>query len=456
MAVHSQCSVDVAVVGAGPKGAALAAKVHVLNELGMADLKLAVIERSELASSWTGRNGFTTGREEMGTRPEKDVGFPYQSLLYGARNKDVDAAMMQFSWQSYLVAKGEYRRWIDSGVPHPCHREFAEYLQWVFARAVRGVTILKADIVRAIQDGARWQLQCRRACGDTLEVAVKLGMVMTGTGAPRDIPGAAEVRQQVVTPAMQRDAILALNLGLTPKVCIVGVGESAASMAIHLIETLGGGIDLTFVAPTLPFSRAESFLENSVYSAAHLSQWETLPESVRMQLISRTDRGVISPAALERLSRHRNLKFVLGQVKSLKRSSTGEVNVVIDQSDEIIRLDFDVVANCIGFCPLSPLVTLLGDATAAMEKKLNLCIGDAGTVSRQLDASFALRGLEPKIHLPGLAGLLYGPGFGNLSCLGTMSDRILSAYTTSVLPATHHPINRAPAKASSAYLSAVA
>lgn len=64
VAANSEGSVDLAIVGAGPKGAAIAAKVHVLNGLGMSNLKLGVIERNELASSWTGRNGFTRGLKE--------------------------------------------------------------------------------------------------------------------------------------------------------------------------------------------------------------------------------------------------------------------------------------------------------------------------------------------------------------------------------------------------------
>lgn len=449
-AANVDLSVDLAVVGAGPKGAAIAAKTHVLNSLGIADLKIAVIERRELASSWTGRNGFTSGMEELGTRPEKDVGFPYQSLLYDARSKEVDAAMMQFSWQTYLIETGEYRRWIDSGLPHPSHREFAEYLAWVFARTVRGVTMCKAETYRATLEHDGWSLQCNRPAGNGMEIFSRRGIVMTGTGAAREIPCAPEVRERVITPAMHRTRISALNLGSNPKICIVGVGESAASMAIQFIETFGPGVSLTFVAPTLPYSRAESFLENTVYSAAHLSQWEKLPESARHHLISRTDRGVISLAALGRLTRHKNLSFVLGQVKYLKRSMTGKVNVVVDQSDEIIRADFDAVANCIGFCPLAPLLTLLGDQRKIIEKMLNFSITDAGTVSRQLDASFALRGLEPKIHIPALAGLLYGPGFGNLSCLGTMSDRILSAYIPGGSLPTDIQTNRTPAQAAGA------
>jgi mycobactin lysine-N-oxygenase len=39
-----------------------------------------------------------------------------------------------------------------------------------------------------------------------------------------------------------------------------------------------------------------------------------------------------------------------------------------------------------------------------------------------------LRGLRPRLHIPGLAGVSQGPGFANLGCLGLLSDRVLAAF----------------------------
>ena len=51
--------------------------------------------------------------------------------------------------------------------------------------------------------------------------------------------------------------------------------------------------------------------------------------------------------------------------------------------------------------------------------------GDAlqGAIGHDL----AVTDVTPKLFLPGLSGLTQGPGFPNLSCLGLLSDRILSA-----------------------------
>src|SRR6202000_766974 len=39
----------------------------------------------------------------------------------------------------------------------------------------------------------------------------------------------------------------------------------------------------------------------------------------------------------------------------------------------------------------------------------------------------ALEGMEPRLHIPGLAGLSQGPGFANLGSLGPLANRVLAA-----------------------------
>jgi len=44
----------------------------------------------------------------------------------------------------------------------------------------------------------------------------------------------------------------------------------------------------------------------------------------------------------------------------------------------------------------------------------------------RFDRSLALAGTEPRLHIPGLAGLSQGPGFANLGSLGLLANRVLS------------------------------
>jgi mycobactin lysine-N-oxygenase len=215
----------------------------------------------------------------------------------------------------------------------------------------------------------------------------------------------------------------------------VGSGESAIALALLLIERVGDDLDLTFVTPSLPYSRAESFLENAVYSDPSLIDWHELPEVDRLEFIRRSDRGVMSPAALDQLSRHRHISFIVGRVRRVEPSPGGRALVVVARPRETVCREFDLVANCTGSCALRGLTDLLGDTAAAVEGRLGVPLTDEAALRGTLDGTFALRGLTPRLHVPALAGLAHGPGFANLSSLGSLADHILSAYVEPPLAA---------------------
>jgi mycobactin lysine-N-oxygenase len=163
-------STDLLIVGAGAKAAAIAAKVHVLNELGLGPITLLIVEAREPAASWLGRNGFTTGREALSTSPTKDVGFPYQSSdVFGDLGTAIDRGVVGFSWQQYLMSQGRYARWVDAGSPPVEHREYGQYLAWVLARATRGVRLIagRAMQVSLEQAGEQWTVDVASAGGLT-------------------------------------------------------------------------------------------------------------------------------------------------------------------------------------------------------------------------------------------------------------------------------------------------
>ena len=93
------------VLGAGPKGIALAAKRHMLAKLGYPVPNLHIIDRQGVASYWSGQAGFTDGNQYLGTRPEKDVGFPYLSACWGdkALSHAVAKKMVLLSWHLSLI-----------------------------------------------------------------------------------------------------------------------------------------------------------------------------------------------------------------------------------------------------------------------------------------------------------------------------------------------------------------
>ncbi|MEJ8630188.1 hypothetical protein P0F65_10725 [Sphingomonas sp. I4] len=64
-----------AVIGAGPKAAALAAKAYCLQQQGI-PVAVTVFERNEIGANWTGDFGYTDGIQRLCTPAERDLGFP--------------------------------------------------------------------------------------------------------------------------------------------------------------------------------------------------------------------------------------------------------------------------------------------------------------------------------------------------------------------------------------------
>jgi hypothetical protein len=63
-----------AVLGAGPKGLAIAAKRAALARSGGEVPDLVLVDREGVAANWSGAAGYTDGRQRLSTAPEKDVG----------------------------------------------------------------------------------------------------------------------------------------------------------------------------------------------------------------------------------------------------------------------------------------------------------------------------------------------------------------------------------------------
>src|SRR6478672_456229 len=145
---------DLIVVGAGAKAAGIATKVHIANSLGLARISLLVIEGTEVAASWKGRNGMTSGEEPLAVTPIKDIGFPYQSHIeFGEAGEAIDAALAQFTWQQHMISTRRYARWVDAGSPQVRHRDYGEYLTWVLSRATEGVEHLAGRVTQVTLEG---------------------------------------------------------------------------------------------------------------------------------------------------------------------------------------------------------------------------------------------------------------------------------------------------------------
>jgi len=409
----------IAVVGAGAKAVAVAAKTAALRELGVAAPEIVAIERSAVAANWLGTGGWTDGLHRLGTSPEKDVGFPYRSALVPGRNNELDQAMMRRSWQAYLVATNQFADWIDRGRPGPTHRRWAQYLRWVADGA--NLRVVDGEVQRLAVDGGQWLL-------DTGATTVRADAVMvTGPGQPERslLPSNPRVWSiaEFWRHAAGRHRIDA------ERVAVIGGGETAATMLEELFRHRVSAITVISPQVTL-FTRGESFFENRLFSDP--SDWATLPLSERRDALARTDRGVFSAHVQNVLLSDDRIRHLRGRVAhAIDRDDRIRLTLWSTQGGERLETahGFDLVIDGSGADPLWFLTLLSQDARDLVELGLGGPLS-AGRLQESVGHDLALRNVAPKLFLPNLAGLTQGPGFPNLSCLGLLSDRILGADIT--------------------------
>jgi len=420
---------DLIIVGAGAKAAAIAAKVHALNSLEPGTIRLTIIEANKRAASWAGENGMTSGEEPLAVPPIKDVGYPYESHeLFGELGDALDHAVMSLSWQQYLIGKREYARWVNAGSPAVRHRDFGEYLNWVFSRASAGVNHVSGRVTQVSlrEPDEQWVVDVAEPSG-TKQYAGN-ALVLTGPGVHRHLPHDQEAASRMFHNDSRRsDIAAAIPTGASCEVAIVGGGESALSCAVFLREFRPDAI-LTIYTPTLPLSRGESFVEDRVFSNPDEVGWSSLDQQMRRDFIRHCDCGVFDAGSLATIARDDHVRFIIGRA----------VHVAAQDSGDGIRLDYvssegvnsdphDFIVNCTGFDLLEQLRGLFPEELRAVIERR---VGQLWDRPPEAEVSFGrfleLEGMRPRLQIPGLAGLSQGPGFANLGCLGLLSNRVLA------------------------------
>ncbi|MBP1822063.1 mycobactin lysine-N-oxygenase [Mycobacterium sp. OAE908] len=408
-----------AVVGAGAKAVAVAAKAAELRAMGVDVPDVVAVERSGVAANWRPDGGWTDGQHRLGTSPEKDVGFPYRSSLVAGRNAELDDRMIRHSWQSYLICTGQFAEWVDRGRPAPTHRRWSQYLRWVADNVE--MAVVAGEVRRIAVEGGRWALH-------TADQTVNADAAMiTGPGqAERSIlPGHPRVLSiaQFWRRAAQHELLNA------ERVAVIGGGETAASILNELFRHRVSTITVISPQVTL-FTRGEGFFENTLYSDP--TDWSSLTPAERRDALMRTDRGVFSARVQEALLADDRIRHLRGRVAhAVARDERIRLTLSTNRGVEALETvhGFDLVIDGSGADGLW-FVPLLGqDALDLLELGLGGPLtGEA--LQEAIGHDLAVSGVAPKLFLPGLAGLTQGPGFPNLSCLGLLSDRILGADCT--------------------------
>jgi len=402
-----------AVVGAGPKGIAIAAKARALAAAGLDAPQVVLVDRGPVAGNWTGQQGYTSGLLPLGTPPEKDIGFPYADS-WAAASPAVTAAMAEYSWQRHLIAHGAYADWVDRGRLRPTHRQWSLYLREVAERAE--AEIVAGEVVGLEAVGGRWRLTVEPG-----EAIWADGLVCTGAGPPIGVAGQPERHPRVLDGRSYWLHERAHMAHVAQSVCVIGSGETAASVVISLLGKTHKRSTVDVVASRgVLYSRGESNEENRFYSDP--GDWPQLAEGHRREFLERTDRGVFSQQAEAILNQSHGFRSLAGRAVAIEAGER-QVIVTIECGRERERVVYDLVVVAIGF-RARWFEGLLG-----AEARRRLDRGLAGAeLDRRIESDLSVAGLSPPLHLPLVAGLAQGPGFPNLSCLGLLSDRILRRY----------------------------
>ena len=415
-----------AILGAGAKAIAVAAKASVLRDMDVDAPEVIAVERIGVAANWQASGGWTDGAHRLGTSPEKDVGFPYRSALVPRRNAELDERMTRYSWQSYLIATASFAEWIDRGRPAPTHRKWSQYLSWVADQV--GLEVVHGEVERLAVDGDRWALH-------THETTVRADALMiTGPGQAEKslLPG----NPRMLSIAQFWDRAAGHDRITAERVAVIGGGETAASMLNELFRHRVSTITVISPQVTL-FTRGESFFENSLFSDP--TDWTALTLAERRDALARTDRGVFSANVQEALLADDRIRHLRGRVAHAV-GRDGQIRLTLSTNRGAENLEtvhgFDLVIDGSGADALW-FTSLFGQDVLDL---LELGLGGpltADSLQEAIGYDLAVAHVAPKLFLPNLSGLTQGPGFPNLSCLGLLSDRVLGSTAGLVSPATH-------------------
>ena len=461
-----------AIIGAGPKGAAIVAKAAALRATRhpRPPPHIDLYEPNPVGAAWRGAIGYTDGEQPLCTLAERDLGFPYDTATYGAR---VAQTMVgDFSWQSFAISASgrvRYRDWVVNGRNPPRHREFADYLADAVSKASRqGAASLVPNQVTSVDfvsSGGFWRVESTDRHG-AVSTADYDGVVITGSGRPQaGLPGA---NGRVIDgrafwnpssiPLMQS----LLSADLDPSVLIIGAGGMAAAIAYWFVRRGLTTLPITIVGreATL-FARHDGPFEDRLFTDA--AAWQALAPHIREAFLSRTTAAVVWDYVLRNLVSD-NITYESYSARGYRSAGPGGPG-----QPDLLKLEMDAppdpaLAQALALLPslgLPPFPTFVGPPAPPLEFRPGTVIVDArgfdrwgfadeflatsglrpcfdgprrqqilGTIAHDLSVRGTLLNGAPfpeGLHVPGL-GTIQGPAATNLMGLGWLADRVLSRY----------------------------
>jgi mycobactin lysine-N-oxygenase len=283
--------------------------------------------------------------------------------------------------------------------------------------------IIAGEVAGVEAADGRWRVTLERG-----EAIWADGIVFTGPGPPITVPGQPRQHPRVFDGRSYWLAEREFQTQIAKNVCVIGSGETAASVVISMLAKSHKRSTVDVVTSRgFLYSRGESYDENRFYSDP--GDWPHLAEGHRREFLERTDRGVFSSQAEAILNASHGFRTLAGRAVRIEAGQQ-QVVVTIEYGSERERVSYDLVVVAIGF-QVRWFERLLGAEARGL-----LAAARAGDeLERRIEIDLSVAGLSPPLHLPMVAGLAQGPGFPNLSCLGLLGDRILRRYVPVQEPA---------------------
>ncbi len=420
---------NLAVIGAGPKAAALAAKAYCLQQEGV-PVSVTVFERFDVGANWSGRNGYTDGIQRLCTPAERDLGYPYLPTHSG---DVVELMQSRFSWNAFQTAAarpaGRYSAWINHGRKPPSHREFSDYLTFAFDQA--SITPNLGRVIGLSVEDGRWTVrQIDADTGDTVDWPGFDGVVFSGPGpAMKRLPTVKDLRVFKGVDFWSRLRAVHKHLPKNRETPIVVIGGGGTAAAITAWFVRSGHRDQPIVLlnnQAMLFTRTTNFFESSLFDDDET--WLGLSDQDRRDFTRRLNRGVVWETVTDLLADAEQLTLVPGKADEIRHSGhrpgarLPDLEVRYTNARGTSGIDAGLVVDATGFDAWG--FTRL--APVAVRDRITADGRD--TVTANLRADLSLPFDEwPRMHVPGLADAL-GPGFGSLMVLGSMADRILQPY----------------------------
>ena len=420
---------QLAVIGGGPKAAALAAKATALAARKIKSVQVTIFEPAEIGAAWTGQHGYTDGEALLCTPAERDLGFPYYPDAFGGEVAQILAE--RFSWQAFLVDRQQYARWLERGRKAPRHGMYAEYLAWAVTRS-------DAEVVKGAVMGLRYDMTDDRweVSTNPPEAAPSRrydGVVVTGSGEPLPpISGADKTVRNGASFWQERAEVLAaLNADLDPSVVVIGAGGTAGAIVLWLLENIPSSVPIRIIGrePTL-YTRAPGYFEDRLF--ADTEQWRALSAASKRAFLSRVGVGVLWERVVEYLAEADNLTYHSAEASHFRwRETLGEPG-----HGELQLAHGDASSPPHHFAAATVFVDARGfDAwwfAELLPLELRGFLNNKITQDALLDnidetLAFAYPFPYRHLHVPMLASM-QGPASGNLMALGLVSDQILRAY----------------------------